>query len=63
MNLMVSFNRDKSEIIPVDLWDTEKYPIDEEDRIFKNIILCALQGYLVGIFGERKGLYKRFIIQ
>ena len=34
---MVSFNRDKSEIIPVDLWDTEKYPIDEEDRIFKNI--------------------------
>ena len=37
MNLMVSFNRDKSEIIPVDLWDTEKYPIDEEDRIFKNI--------------------------
>ena len=23
--------------IPVDKWDTEEYPIDEQDRIFRNI--------------------------
>ena len=27
----------KENHIPVDEWDTEKYPISEEDRIFKNI--------------------------
>ena len=28
---------DKSNFIPVDHWDTEKYPIEEKDRIFRNI--------------------------
>ena len=27
----------KEGFIPVDKWDTDEYPISEEDRIFKNI--------------------------
>ena len=28
---------DKSNHIPVDKWDTEEYPIDQNDRIFRTI--------------------------
>ena len=35
-NVMVTII-DKSTHVPVDEWDTEKYPIDEQDRIFRNV--------------------------
>ena len=36
MKLMTSvINKDAH--IPVDLWDTKEYPIEESDRIFRNI--------------------------
>ena len=37
MKTMVELLDPNRQIIPVDAWDTEQYPIAEEDRIFKNV--------------------------